>query len=70
MIAGSSDLVSPKATIDALFPAFLFLAFWYGQAARMFLLLGFEAKDRSIEEINRALDTRRGVALDPVLPAQ
>ena len=25
LIAGSSDLVSPKATIDALFPAFLFL---------------------------------------------
>ena len=37
LIAGSSDLVSPKATIDALFPAFLFLAFWYGQAALMFL---------------------------------
>jgi putative MFS transporter len=48
LIAGSSDLVSPKATIDALFPAFLFLAFWYGQAALMFLLLGFEPKaDRS-----------------------
>jgi len=30
LIAGSSDLVSPKATIDALFPA-------YGQAALMFL---------------------------------
>jgi hypothetical protein len=42
LIAGSSDLVSPTATIDALFPAFLFLAFWYGQAALMFLLLGFE----------------------------
>jgi MFS transporter, putative metabolite:H+ symporter len=56
LIAGSSDLVSPKATIDALFPAFLFLAFWYGQAALMFLLLGFETKGRSIEEINRSLD--------------
>jgi hypothetical protein len=71
LIAGSSDLVSPTATIDALFPAFLFLAFWYGQAALMFLLLGFETKGRSIEEINRALDTRAFVALDPVrMPAQ
>ena len=71
LIAGSSDLVSPKATIDALFPAFLFLAFWYGQAALMFLLLGFETKGRSIEEINRALDTPAGVAFDPVrVPAQ
>ena len=37
----------------------------------MFMLLGFETKGRSIEEINRALDTRTGVALDPVrMPAQ
>jgi MFS transporter, putative metabolite:H+ symporter len=71
LIAGSSDLVSPKATIDALFPAFLFLAFWYGQAGLMFLLLGFETKGRSIEEINRSLETPAGVELAPVrVPAQ
>jgi MFS family permease len=64
LVVGSSDLVSPKATIDALFPAFLFLAFWYGQAALMFLLLGFETKGRSIEEINRALDTPAGIGTD------
>jgi len=71
LIAGSSDMVSPKATIDALFPAFLFLAFWYGQAGLMFLLLGFETKGRSIEEINRALDAPASGALDPLrAPAQ
>jgi hypothetical protein len=49
----------------------LFLAFWYAQAALMFLLVGFETKGRSIEEINRALDTSVGVELDPVrVPAQ
>jgi len=37
----------------------------------MFLLLGFETKGWSIEEINRALDTPAGVVLDPVrVPAQ
>ena len=37
----------------------------------MFLLLGFETKGRSIEEINRALDTPAGPALDPVrVPAR
>jgi hypothetical protein len=41
---------------SALFPALLFLAFWYGQAALMFLILGFETKGRSIEEISSALD--------------
>jgi MFS transporter, putative metabolite:H+ symporter len=55
LIVGSSNYVSPKVTLDALFPALLFLAFWYGQAGIMFLLLGFETKGRSIEEIDRSL---------------
>ena len=66
LIVGSSDYVSPKVVPSALFPALLFLAFWYAQAALMFLLIGFETKGRSIEEINRTLDTPAGVALDPV----
>src|SRR5207302_9342586 len=56
LIVGSSEYVSPKVTVDAIFPALLFLAFWYGQAGLMFVLLGFETKGRSIEEINSALD--------------
>jgi len=37
----------------------------------MFLSVGFETNGRSIEEINRTLDTSAGVALDPVrAPAQ
>ena len=38
------------------FPAFLFLSYWYAQAALAFLLLGIETKSRSIEEISRMLD--------------
>jgi len=35
------------------------------------LLVGFETKGRSIEEINRTLDTPVGLALDAVrVPAQ
>jgi putative MFS transporter len=56
LIVGSSDYISPKVVPSALFPALLFLAFWYGQAAIMFLVLGFETRGRSIEEINSALD--------------
>jgi hypothetical protein len=33
----------------------LFLAFWYGQAALVFLFFGIETKGRSIEEIDRTL---------------
>jgi MFS transporter, putative metabolite:H+ symporter len=56
LIVGSSDYVSPKVVPAALFPALLFLAFWYGQAALMFLVLGFETRGRSIEDISSALD--------------
>jgi putative MFS transporter len=56
LIVGSSNYVSPKVTLDAIFPALLFLAFWYGQAALVFAFLGIETKGRSIEEIGRALD--------------
>jgi putative MFS transporter len=56
LIVGSSNYVSPKVTPDGIFPALLFLAFWYGQAGLMFLLLGFETRGRSIEEIDSSLD--------------
>jgi len=35
----------------------LFLAFWYGQTGLVFIILGFETKGRSIEEIDRSLKT-------------
>ena len=56
LIVGSSNYVSPKVTLDGIFPALLFLAFWYGQAGLVFAFLGIETKGRSIEEIGRALD--------------
>jgi putative MFS transporter len=56
LIVGSSEYVSPKVTVDAIFPALLFLAFWYGQAGLVFLFLAKETKGRSIEEIGSALD--------------
>jgi putative MFS transporter len=58
LIVGSSEYVSPKVTADAIFPALLFLAFWYGQAGLVFLFLAEETKGRSIEEIGRTLDAQ------------
>jgi MFS transporter, putative metabolite:H+ symporter len=58
LIVGSSNYVSPKVTLDAIFPALLFLAFWYGQASLVFAFLGIETKGRSIEEISSSLDAR------------
>ena len=58
LIVGSSNYVSPKVTLDAIFPALLFLAFWYGQAGLVFAFLGIETKGRSIEEISSSLDAK------------
>jgi putative MFS transporter len=56
IIIGSSNYVSPKASLDAIFPALLYLAFWYAFAGAAFWLIGFETKGRSIEEIGSTLD--------------
>jgi putative MFS transporter len=69
LIVGSSEYVSPKVTVDAIFPALLFLAFWYGQAGLVFLLLANETKGRSIEEINTALDSPQAAPVPVRAPA-
>ncbi|MBV9249212.1 MAG: MFS transporter [Acetobacteraceae bacterium] len=58
LIVGSSNYVIPKPTLDAIFPALLFLAFWYAFAAAAFWLLGVETKGRSIEEIDSSFSER------------
>jgi putative MFS transporter len=63
LIVGSSNYISPKLAMDAIVPAFLYLAFWYFQAALVFWLVGFETKGRSIEEIDRSL--ARGAPAEP-----
>jgi putative MFS transporter len=63
LIVGSSNYVSPKVTLDAIFPALLFLAFWYALAGLVFWFVGFETRGRSIEEIDRALDRPASAAV-------
>jgi MFS transporter, putative metabolite:H+ symporter len=58
LIVGSSNYVNPQATVEAVFPAFLFLAFRYVLAARAFWLIAPETKGRSIEENDNALSER------------
>jgi MFS transporter, putative metabolite:H+ symporter len=55
LIVGSTNYISPKATVDAIFPALLYLAFWYALAAGAFWILAIETRGRSIEEIDGAL---------------
>src|ERR1700722_13447860 len=55
LIAGSSNFVAPKATLDALIPAFNYFAFWYVLGAAAFWFIGFETGNRTIEEIDAGL---------------
>ncbi len=56
--AGSSNVVSPKATIDAIIPAFIFLGTW-ALITGVTYLFGIETKRKSIEEIDMLLRTSR-----------
>jgi MFS transporter, putative metabolite:H+ symporter len=46
LIVGSSDVVSPKATIDAIQPAMLYLASWYLLTGITFFFIGAPATPR------------------------
>jgi putative MFS transporter len=55
LIAGSSDVVNPGATIDALTPGFAYLAAFGILAGLAYVVLGIETRGKSIEEIDDEL---------------
>jgi putative MFS transporter len=61
LIAGSSNYVTPQATLDALIPGMNYFAFWYVLGAFVVWLIGFETRGRTIDEIDRALTAPAGV---------
>jgi putative MFS transporter len=66
LIVGSSDVISPKATIAAIEPAMMYLAAWYALSGIVFVLLGFETGGRSLEELDAALGRRREGKVHPL----
>jgi putative MFS transporter len=58
VIAGASNFVAPKATLDAMMPAFVYFAAWYGLAVVAFLFVGIETRGRTIDELDTALARR------------
>jgi hypothetical protein len=54
LIAGSDNFVAPKATLDAIIPAFNYFAFWYVLGAAAFWYIGIEsAAARSMRSMRR-----------------
>jgi putative MFS transporter len=62
VIAGSSNYMSPQATLDALIPAMNYFAFWYALGAAAIWFIGFETRGRTIDEIDSALTAPARVA--------
>jgi putative MFS transporter len=62
LIAGSSNFVSPQATVDALIPAMNYFAVWYVLALVSVLFIGIETRGRTIDEIDSTLTARRPTA--------
>jgi putative MFS transporter len=69
LIAGSSNFVSPQATLDALIPGFNYFAFWYVLGAAAFWFIGMETRGRAIDEIERELNRPGRVAAQPASTA-
>jgi putative MFS transporter len=63
LIAGSSNFVSPKATLDALIPGFAYFAFWYILGAVAFWWIGMETGGRTIDEIDAELNKPRAATV-------
>jgi putative MFS transporter len=55
LIVGSSNIITPKASVDALFSAFTYLAGWFVLAGLAYIFIGKETKGRSLEKIEEDL---------------
>jgi len=65
LIVGSSNFITPKASVAALVPAYAYLAAWFALAGLAYVVLGIETKGRSLETIEQALDASRPAAIAP-----
>jgi MFS transporter, putative metabolite:H+ symporter len=59
LMAGSKDVVMPSATVTAIVPAFQFLAFCLFLCGLTYLVIGIEAKGRTLEAIDRGFENGR-----------
>ena len=66
LIVGSSNIIKPEAKLDAIVPAFVYLAAWLALTGIAFLAFGIETRDRSIAEIDEDLAVPAPPATPPV----
>ena len=56
LIVGSDNLITPKATLDAIGPSFTYFTAWMLLCGCAFLFFGFETRGASIGDIDRTLE--------------
>jgi len=66
LIVGSSNVITPQASVSSIVPAYAYLAGWFVLAGLAYLFLGFETRGRSLETIDDALDASRTTKFIPV----
>jgi putative MFS transporter len=59
LIVGSSNVITPQASISAIVPAYSYLAGWYVLAGLVYVLFGMETRGRSFESIESELEASR-----------
>ena len=68
LIVGSSNIITPKASVAALVPAYSYLAGFFALAGFAYIFIGRETKGISLETIERDLDASRAGELAPAKP--
>jgi putative MFS transporter len=66
LIVGASDIVTPKATLDAIVPSFMYFTAWMALCGCAFLFFGFETGKQSISSIDQELGEAVPVKAIPV----
>ena len=56
LIVGASDVLTPKATLDAIVPSFMYFTAWMALCGCAFLFFGFETGNRSLTTIDETLE--------------
>jgi putative MFS transporter len=56
LIVGSSNVITPQASVAALVPAYSYLAAWFALAGFVYVFFATETKSRSLETIEHMLD--------------
>ena len=56
LMVGASDVLTPKATVDAIVPSFMYFACWMALCGCAFLFFGFETGRKGLTDLDAALE--------------